>query len=1143
MNYYLHNKVKNDILKKYIVFALVLLLSAHQFVLATSNDTENTLIAMQLSKKITIDVKNKSVREVIYLIQKQTELNIVIQDEDIDKLPLVTLSMKDKTTEEILTALFKDSSYEFKIKGNNVAIGKKIVQKRTQNKITNNQKINLKGVVIDEEKNPISGATLIIKETNNGAITDEKGRFSISGDRGLEIEISCTGLQNTIHILNGDDDVIITLKKDVLAMDDVVITGYGNVKRSSYTGNAVTINRDQLLKASKSNVIKALQSFDPSFRIKENNQFGSDPNTLPEVNIRGESGMGVSQLDKKDISKSALKTNPNLPTFIMDGFEISVTKLYDFDPNRIETITILKDAAATAIYGSRAANGVVVITTVTPKNGRLNVSYNFVGDITYPDLSDYNLMNASEKLELERLAGCYAPTGSDLNDYTNEREYNQKLINVQKGIDTYWMSQPLKSVFNHKHSAYIDGGSDNFRFGIDLNYTNQDGVMRGSLRNRMGAGLFLSYNYKTLSIQNQVSYSQAKSVQSPFGNFADYTQALPYDRFKNDDGEYFQSLRNWSNESNSVDKTNPLYESTLKNYDRSLTEDIINNLSLNWNITEHLLVKGQLGITKVMSKSERFLDPLSKQNTNPLSLTNLSSGELVLGNNGSVSIDANAFISYNRSFDKHNVNVLAGMNVIENNENTFSSYYTGFPSGKLDSPNYAQKVYEKPTSDEEKTRTMGYLMTLNYSYNDIYLLDASCRIDGSSAFGSDSRFAPFWSFGLGINVHNYDFIKNSKVINQLRIRGSYGQLGNVNFPAYAARTSYITLTDEWYKTGYGVILQALGNRNLTWETTNTFDVGAEISLFKSFVYLKGSYYNKKTVDLISDVTIPSSSGFTTYRDNIGEISNRGFEFDLRLAVLRRSNTNMTVNANFAQNKNRILKISETQKAYNDRVIKMFAESERFDLNVAQPYLQYVEGGSPSSIWGMKSKGINPANGKEVFIRPDGTYTDEWVASNQMILGTKEPKGQGSLGFNFNYKRLSIYASFMYEFGGQTYNQTLVSKVENANIYNYNVDKRVLTDRWTQPGDNAKYKSILTGKATPPVTRPTSRFVQDYNVLSLNSLTISYDMSDKFLEKTRLGMMRFEIGTNDLLRLCSVKQERGLSYPYARIINFSVKISL
>lgn len=323
--------------------------------------------------------------------------------------------------------------------------------------------------------------------------------------------------------------------------------------------------------------------------------------------VRGRSGIGgVKELDRDPLTKSALKDNPNLPTFIMDGFQISVEQLYDMDPNRIESITILKDAAATALYGSRAANGVVVITTVAPKPGKLNVSYNFTGDVTIPDLSDYNLMNASEKLETEVAAGVYKDLAerSATNPLAAEQEYYAKLASITRGVDTYWLSKPLQTSFNHKHSLNIDGGSDNFRFGIQLNYNNEDGVMKESFRNRAGAGVYLDYRIGSFQLKNMVTYTNTRSQESPYGSFSDYTSVQPYDPYKDDNGNYLERLPAWDGRTSN--RKNPLYESTLANYDKAKYEEFINNLGINWNIVTGLLWKTQFSLTRKVSENERF---------------------------------------------------------------------------------------------------------------------------------------------------------------------------------------------------------------------------------------------------------------------------------------------------------------------------------------------------------------------------------------------------------------------------------------------------------------------------------------------------------------------------------------------------------
>lgn len=1098
------------------------------------------------SPRLSFSVKNASLEEVLLTLKKKTNYYFLYNSKAVRAISGITLKVQNASVESILSSCLKSTPFEYTIKDNTIVIKAKPGQEQLVAQ-EDPRRLLLGTVTSQHTKQPLAGVTVYVKGGRHGTVTDSRGEYILEFEpqpapKETNIVFSFVGMETQTIPFTGQTRINVVMKESADEMENVVVTGYANVRRESFTGNTVSISKDQLQKVSKTNVMKALQTFDPSFRIKENTTWGSDPNALPEVYIRGESGIGTKELDRDEYSKANLKDNPNLPVFILDGFEITAQKLYDMDMNRIENITILKDAAATALYGSRAANGVVVITSVAPTPGKLNVSYSMVGDVVVPDLSDYNLMNAAEKLELERIAGCYDKSlnpNSTSSQAELSAEYNSKLANVMKGVDTYWLAKPLRTAFNHKHSIYIDGGSDAFRFGVDFQYANQDGVMKGSKRDRIGAGVYLQYVYRNVSIKNYTSFLQTDSEESPYGSFSKYTTALPYDEYLDENGNYLETLRDWSG--TMYNRENPLYEAGLQSFNRSKSQEFINNLSVNWNITPYLLLKGQLSITKTINDSDIFYDPLSKQSPIILSTSSLSAGSLSTSRGNDLRYDFNAYFSFNRSFAQHNINAQAGVNILSTTSTDLSSTYLGFPSGSLSSINYAQELQGKPISTESTARTVGFLMALNYSFQDIYLLDVSARFDGNSAFGKDRRFAPFWSSGVGLNIHNYAFMKDSPV-SLLRLRATYGQTGKINFPAYAARTTYTILADEWYKTGFGATLKALGNPDLSWETTNTLDVGFELGLWHDRIYTKFSYYDKVTKDLINDVTIPSSTGFTTYRDNIGEISNRGVEVDLRITAIQRRNLFLTFNANLAHNRNRLTKISHSLQEYNRRVQDLINNGNIYqDDFMSKPFTQYVEGVSINSIWGMKSLGINPATGEEVFVTKDGQITSNWITSQQQVLGTTDPTIQGSFGFNLQWKQFSLYTTFLYEAGGQRYNQTLADKVEGVNIYSSNVDRRVLTDRWSHPGQHALYKKMPSGQQlSVEKTRSTSRFVQDYNMLEMPSLTLGYEFKREWIAPLRLSMLRLEIGANDLFHVSSVKQERGLSYPYARTFTFAIR---
>lgn len=596
-------------------------------------------------KKVTLDLKDVPMETFLNTVKQKAGINMLYNSKMFKGVEPVTVKATNEPWRELLDRVLSPKGFTYATKDGIVVIKKKDQKTRV-----------LEGRVVDDMGGELPGVTVLIlgKERNIGTMTDADGAFSLGlPDGDATIRLSFVGMQSLeIHTgkLNLDKVHTFKLKPDSKQLEEVVVTGYAKISKNSFTGTSVTVTADQLMSVSKTNVLGALQTFDPSFRIAENNLAGSNPNNVPELYIRGRSGIGTTQLDAQSLSKTSLKNNPNLPTFIMDGFEISVQKLYDMDPSRIASITILKDAAATAMYGSRAANGVVIITTVTPKAGKVNIDYNFTGTLEYPDLTDYNMMNAREKLETEVAAGMYTakPEAGASEQNRLDQIYNNKLNNVVRGVDTYWLSKPLRTVFNHKHSLYLDGGTDDLRWGADFSYNTGEGVMKGSYRDRMSGGLSLSYRFGSFQVKNYFSYTYTKSEESPYGSFSDYTSKLPYDEYLDENGNYLETTYPWTGGT----EENPLYEATLKSYDRSKSWELINNTEVLWNINNYWLLKGQFSVTKSNSDSRQFLDPRSKKNTELLNANNVVSGQLDVATANSLSWDATATLSYNRSIKR-----------------------------------------------------------------------------------------------------------------------------------------------------------------------------------------------------------------------------------------------------------------------------------------------------------------------------------------------------------------------------------------------------------------------------------------------------------------------------------------------------------
>ena len=1082
----------------------------------------------QNEQQVTISMKNAYLKDILWEIQRQTTFVFMYHEEDLDKVGKVNVEAKSLTVEKILRDCLKGTGLTYVFQ-NEVIVLKPLNDEKKK-------EIRIVGKVMDKGKMPLPGVTVVVKGTNLGTATDSEGKYRMvlpaMRDTNFVLVFSFVGMRTQEIKYVGQDSINVVMEEDHKKMDEVVVTGYSNIRKESFTGKATTVTKEQLMKVNSKNVIAALQTFDPSFRIKDNKLWGSDPNALPEFNIRGETSIGQTKgLDveqQKRTQRTTLENNPNLPVFILDGFEVDVQKIYDLDVNRIESITILKDAAATAMYGSQAANGVVVVTTVAPKPGEMQIYYNFSGNVDFPDLSDYNLCDAAEKLEVERLSGLYSSDDPE-KQIELTAQYYKKQNAILRGVDTDWMSQPLRNAFGHMHSLNVSGGEESIRYGIDLNYNaSKNGVMKGSFRHIYGGGLTLDYRAGSwLQLLNNISYTVTESEDSPYGQYAQYAEAQPYAEIY-DEKEV---------QGTTVSMINPLWKvanlSTF--YGKMKNRDLTNNFQLNVHIMEGLMLKGQLGLRRTDGRTDNFKDPADPvYDVTPAD----QKGELSRQENDNWSWNGKMMFYYNHVFGNHFINATAGGEISESKTESLSYVLNGFQLGNMHEPQFAATQARPVNVSESKTRKIGFLASVNYAYNDIYLFDGSFRLDGSSDFGSDKQFAPFWSVGAGLNIHNYDFLKGHWLISRLKLRASYGSTGNVGFAPYSAITTFQTATDAWFFTGPAASLMALGNSRLTWQTTYKLDAGFNIGLLNDKITLEGSYYRNETEDLIDDVKIPAYSGFTSYKENSGATLNEGFEVALTSTLFQNKDWMVTFMANLSSNRSKITELSEEMNAYNETILAEYEkENSMYKDVLSRPLILYYEGKSLSAIYAVRSEGIDPANGRERFVKKNGMSTYTWDANDQVVVGDTEPDAKGSFGINVAWKGITLNAYFNYQWGGQSYNSTLAEKVENAQISTQNVDKRVLSARWKNAGDVVPYYDLSKN----PTQNPTSRFVQDDNRLDFTSLSIGYDFSRQLISKWKLKSLSVQFSANDLCKWRSVKEERAINYPFARSFNFSLNV--
>lgn len=992
----------------------------------------------------------------------------------------------------------------------------------TQSAQTN--KVTYHGTVIDENGNPLPGVNITYKNAKGvGVITDVDGNFTLAVPTNVHSLIfSYVGMKTqTVRISSPSEKVKVRMEPDAVAIQETVITGIYTRKAESFTGSMATYSEKELKTVGNQNVLQSLKVLDPSFIVLENNLSGSDPNATMNLNIGGNTNIVGLETE--------YTTNPNQPLFILDGFETTLSTITDLSMDRVASITILKDAASTAIYGAKAANGVVVVETKKPEAGRLQFNYNGNFGLEWADLTDYNLMNSSEKLQYEKLAGYYGSldeNGNIIDEYY-QNLYNQRMLRTKQGIDSYWMNEPLQTGFTQSHNIFAEGGDAAFRYGIGMTYTQTQGVMKNSNRDVLNGNVQLTYRIDKFAFTNQTNITNT-DVENPTVSFSDFARTNPfYDKY-NEYGEIDQVIEEIQTISGGTQYiTNPLWDLNQKSYDKNNQLSFTNNFQIEYRPLPELRIRGKLGIIVGRSNSKQFDSPeMSKY----LTTDQLKRGSYSESNTKSSSYDGSLDISYGKTFGKHTVNAIGGMQISENNSNLSMFQAIGYSSDLFSNPNFANGYPEggRPSSSISKSRTASYYANFNYGYQLRYLLDFNLRTDGSSVYGVNNPFSTTWSLGLGWNIHNEAFFNKNGVLNYLKLRYSVGNPGNANLNAKMANSIYTYYTQYPNMFGLAALISSWGNSGLKWQRTNEHNVGIDIEMFHNRLRLSTDFFIKKTDPLLLSIDFPPSTGITQVPMNIGAMKNIGTTFTGSYIIIRKPDMNWTVNANLRHIRTTYYNIGDLLEKYNEKG------------RTNQTLTRYYDGASNTALYAVRSAGIDPMTGNEIFIRKDGSYTFKWDSADEVICGDSTPDVEGSFGTSFYWKGFSVNAIFSYRYGGQAFLSTLFNKVENISDVQvkYNQDKRALYDRWQKPGDIAKFKRI----DDTSTTNMSSRFIADDNTLELSTVSVGYETTaGKWLQSIGASSFNIRIYGNNLFRLSTIKEERGIDYPFSRRISASVGI--
>ena len=943
------------------------------------------------------------------------------------------------------------------------------------------EKVRITGQVLDENNEPLVGAGVYVQNSKAGTYTNADGIYVLTCEcgEGATIVYSYIGRKKQMVKYKGQKNIKVVLKRDSNVLSEAVVKAKPNINEidiRARSGVVQTVDMKAVMEKPMIDMSLALQGAVPGLIIANTGELGADP----QIRIRGNSSLRKGNAT-------------NEPLYVMDGQVISPETFYNLNPNDIEEIKVLKDAVACALYGVKAANGVLEITSKRGVEGAASVTLNMNMGVTTRGRRGVKMMNSAEKLELERLLQNPETPGYRYSaDYYNKyfskdpnlqqmiAEGEQKLATL-RGINTDWYDELLRTSIYQKYNLSMRGGGDETTYFVSANYTKQGGRIPGNDKQRMSMRLNLdqklgNIGYMMLSVSG--GYSE---TDTPNGSNNDPTslvyQLNPYEQ---------KTGKLWSFPNRTYDDLMNQYSSTTYTKDASVS----GNLSLT--PVKGLDIAAVAGVDLLLDEGERFT-PSSAYSEVHSGVPELERGIFSKDKNVITNVSSNVRVNYNHVFnEQHDLTLGANFDYYMTNIDNVG--ITGFGVGKINSAgaiNHSLEGNRKPqiSSLKQKSAQMGVGAVFGYTLQDTYDAYGSFKADASSLLPSDKRWNTAWAVGVGWTPTNYEFLKYNRVLTDLNIRTSYGQTANLNGVDASATMATFSFITNAYENRRPLILNSLYNEDLKPEQTKTVDVGISMGFFNR-VRLTANWYNRRTEQALLSVPIPSSTGFSVLTRNIGVLQNRGYELGLDVNVLDYADWRLDVYGSLAYNSNKVLDLYYADKIY--------ASEEEIRPS-------YEVGKSYDMLYGPQSLGINPMTGYPEFLLPDGTIkqgTEELHAEDVVALGHLTPPYSGSANFTLSWKGLELGMNFYYVFGGvRPFNYSYVRTKDDANK---NAVSGQTQDMWFKKGDYDKkyatpYNTSTTGDNN--IHRyPNSLTVGKSNYVKLSQMSLRYRIPYQFFRK-------------------------------------------
>lgn len=1039
---------------------------------------------------VTVNVKDATLSDVLWEIQRQTDFTFIYSTNDVRKVKVHSLNVKNEKIAAVLDECLKNSGLAYTVKDGAIAI-------RPVNEVrgvaaVEQQKYTVTGTVIDETGESVIGANVLVKGTTNGQTTDLDGHFSIQVEQAaVTLVVSYVGYVRQEVKATAGRMVKVVLVPDANLTEEVIVTGYGTFKKSAYAGSAASVKNEKIADVPSVSFQDLLQGNATGVQFTA---ASGQPGSAASLRIRGMGSFNAS----------------NSPLYVIDGVAVTSGSINSIDSDGgldamstintsdIENITIIKDAAAASLYGSRAANGVVLITTKKGQAGKAVV--NLKADWGFSDFAmDYRpTLSGAERRE-------YIYNGLKLGQERGGKSEADAIAYADKNIDKYapvpwcgyvdWGDYLFRKGSHSNYEASLSGGSDRFKYYSSLAYFQQEGIVQTSSLERVTGRLNVDFqatdklkmgaNMMFTNLTQNV-YSEGTSYTAPF--YSSVSKLLPSDPVYNEDGSYNQKLI-------SLKQRNPVLAQDY-NYQREYVTRAFNTLYAEYEFIKDLKLKSTLSYDYNISKGKIWRDSRTSDGEKDNGAMSKAYGEYN-------KLVWSSQLSYKWNIKRdHHLDALLGYEIDSKYNDDLYGKVTNFLTPAKNDVANGQKL-ESVDGSSKNTRMVSYISRLNYDYKNKYYLGASYRMDGSSRLHRDNRWGSFWSVSGAWRVIEEDFMKpTSNWLTDLKLRASYGVNGTLPSDLYG----YMGLTSlsGGYMENPGLIQSQIENRDLEWETNYNLNIGLYFAIFNR-VNFTLEYYTRTTKNLLMDCPVSMTTGFSDYLMNIGEVKNQGVELEINSKNIVTKDFDWNTTFTLSHNKNEIVKLDgeQTQIISGTQIHKI--------------------GSSYRTFYMIEFAGINPETGAPQFYTntqdANGKYVKEITENNKdahaiPLKKHAEPNITGGLSNSLRYKWFDLSFMFSYQFGAFGYDNWAQKTEHGGKDFTLNIPA-YYRDNWKKPGDISKYEVFIEKPAVAMNGVTTTRRLHSTDFIRLKTLTFGVTAPKEWTKKIGVNSLRLYASANNL----------------------------